>query len=309
MPDSSPMVTIWCPTYNHERFISKAIDSFLMQRTNFNYEIVVHDDASNDKTPAIVKEYADKYQQLIKPIFQSQNKLSNEPDFLHRKMIEVSRGKYIALCEGDDYWTDETKLQRQVDYLEKNPQVSIILHNGIIIENDMIVREMYNNAFRIYNTKDVIRKRVLAPTASYCLRNQVQVPNWIGEVYGKDSALLFILSHLGQIHYWPEVMCAYRRNPNSMEGKYNRMPLEKAMRDINEYKVYLNLVSDVDKLVILRKIIWCFFYRIVKGIRMGRIKSIPLDSFYLLKYSFEFLRKKLSSASKESSSTKLDYKL
>jgi len=121
-----PLVTIICTTFNHEGFISEALEGFLIQKTTFPFEIIVHDDASTDNTQNIIKDFVEKYPLIVKPILQKKNQYSNKDvniwsDFTFPKAL----GKYIALCEGDDYWIDELKLQKQVDFLENNKEYVI----------------------------------------------------------------------------------------------------------------------------------------------------------------------------------------
>lgn len=129
------VVSVHCLTYNHEKFIAEAIESFLMQKTNFKFEILIHDDASTDRTPEIIKEYELKYPGLIKPIFQTENQYSKRKSFntLNLNNLIRAKGKYIAVCEGDDYWIDPYKLQKQVDMMEKNPNCSLCVHGGYIV--------------------------------------------------------------------------------------------------------------------------------------------------------------------------------
>ena len=118
------MVSIICLTYNHEAFIRHALDGFLAQQTDFAYEVIVHDDASTDGTQAVLHEYAERYPDVIKPILQEENQLSKRVRIVPDIMMPVCRGKYLAFCEGDDQWTDPQKLQRQVDAMEANPEVT-----------------------------------------------------------------------------------------------------------------------------------------------------------------------------------------
>ena len=120
------MVTIQCLTYNHESYIRQCLDGFVMQKTNFNFEAIVHDDASTDGTALIIKEYAEKYPDIIKPIYETENQYSKKDGSLNRIMMEHTLGKYVAICEGDDYWIDSEKLQKQVDYMEKHPECGLI---------------------------------------------------------------------------------------------------------------------------------------------------------------------------------------
>lgn len=123
--DATVMVTIRCMTYNHEPYIRQCLEGFVMQQTNFHFEAIVHDDASTDGTAAIIREYAEKYPDIIKPIYETENQYSKHDGSLDRIMDAHMRGKYIALCEGDDYWTDPLKLQKQVDLLEQYPECSM----------------------------------------------------------------------------------------------------------------------------------------------------------------------------------------
>ncbi len=127
---TEPLVSICCVTFNHEPYIRKCLDGFLMQKTTFPIEILIHDDASTDKTADIIREYEAKYPDLIFPIYETENKYSHgfetRMDFFN---YNRARGKYIAYCEGDDYWTDPLKLQKQVDFLESHPDYSLCLHN------------------------------------------------------------------------------------------------------------------------------------------------------------------------------------
>lgn len=118
----APAVTIKCTTYNHANYISQALDSFLMQKTTFPFEIVVHDDCSTDRTSAIIKEYEKKFPTIIRPIYEEVNQYSlpNGKINILRKMTQKARGKYIAMCEGDDYWISDHKLQIQYDALESS---------------------------------------------------------------------------------------------------------------------------------------------------------------------------------------------
>lgn len=124
------LVTIICTAYNHEKYISDAIDGFLMQKTNFDYEVLVHDDASTDRTAEIIRKYAEEYPQIIIPILQEKNQVSQGVQIYKEYLYPRGKGKYFAICEGDDYWTDETKLQKQIDFLEIHQDYSMCCHNS-----------------------------------------------------------------------------------------------------------------------------------------------------------------------------------
>jgi len=120
---SDIMVSIVCDAYKHEKYIADALESFLMQKTNFPFEILVHDDASTDRTAEIIREYEKQYPDLIKPIYETENQYSKQDGSLARIQFGRVKGKYTAICEGDDYWTDPLKLQKQFDAMEKIPRL------------------------------------------------------------------------------------------------------------------------------------------------------------------------------------------
>ena len=152
-------VSIICNTYNHENYIRDAIESFLMQKTNFKFEVLIHDDASTDKTPEIIREYETKYPEIIKPVYQKENQYSQGIRYASLYQYPRVKGKYIAFCEGDDYWTDSYKLQKQYDALEKNPQVDICAHTADVVEAETkkkISQIKSSNEDKIFTTEEVI---------------------------------------------------------------------------------------------------------------------------------------------------------
>lgn len=130
------LVSINCLVYNHEKYIRKCLDGLVMQKTKFKYEILIHDDASTDNSANIIREYEEKYPELIKPIFQTENQYSKGISINRNYQYPRAKGKYIAYCEGDDFWTDENKLQKQFDALETNPNCGICVHNVCCINED-----------------------------------------------------------------------------------------------------------------------------------------------------------------------------
>lgn len=125
MNKNNVLVSVCCITYNHEKYIRDALESFVNQKTSFSYEVIVHDDASTDSTAKIIQEYEKKYPEIIKPIYQKENQHSKNIRVTARFVYPQVKGKYMAFCEGDDFWTDPEKLQRQVEVLEKNRNCAI----------------------------------------------------------------------------------------------------------------------------------------------------------------------------------------
>jgi glycosyltransferase involved in cell wall biosynthesis len=166
----TPLVSICCITYNHESFIRDAIEGFLMQKTEFLIEIVIHDDASTDNTAEIIKEYAEKYPSLFVPIYQYRNQFSQGIKPLPNFVFPAARGKYIALCDGDDYWTDPFKLQKQVDFLESNPEVGLVFTKAKEMKKDSVVTKLTGGKVETFN--DLLVANPI-PTLTTCLRNSI----------------------------------------------------------------------------------------------------------------------------------------
>lgn len=127
------MVSVWCLAYNHEKYIRDCLEGFVNQKTNFKFEVIVHDDASTDGTPKIIEEYAKKYPSIIKPIYQKENQYSKGINIIKEYIKPKLTGKYVAVCEGDDFWCDRTKLQTQVDLMEQHLEYVACVHQTKII--------------------------------------------------------------------------------------------------------------------------------------------------------------------------------
>jgi len=175
-------VSVVVITYNQENLIEKALQSILSQKTNFDFEIIINDDASTDTTSNIIKEFELKYPKMLKPIYQKQNQYSKNINPWFDITFPLIKSKYIAVCEGDDYWTDENKLQQQFDFLESNLEYSCVFHDSIIVdENNNYISDF--NQYKPQNPipeKDIIRKGGnLAFTASMFFRNYGQYPEFL----------------------------------------------------------------------------------------------------------------------------------
>lgn len=217
------MVSIHCITYNHEPYIRQCLEGFVMQKTNFRFEAIVHDDASTDRTADIIREYAAKYPNIIKPIYETENQYSKRDGSLRRIMDAACTGKYIALCEGDDYWIDPLKLQKQVDFLEANPEYSMCFHNAVIFyQDDKKTPKIFNNIVCEcdINLEQLINKWIV-PTASIIYRKDIlPIPEWANQIYSGDMTLALVAYAKGKIRAFPAIMSFYRKNVGSMSSKY-----------------------------------------------------------------------------------------
>ena len=131
-----PLVTVVCNTYNHEKYIGRALRGFLKQKTNFPFEVVVQDDASTDHTAQIIRKYEKKYPHIIRPIYELENLFSKQDGSWRRSLLSHLKGKYLAICEGDDYWTDPRKLQDQVEVMEAHPEYTICFNRVQFVNED-----------------------------------------------------------------------------------------------------------------------------------------------------------------------------
>ncbi|MBQ2857748.1 MAG: glycosyltransferase [Bacteroidaceae bacterium] len=182
MDKNNIIVSIICLAYNHEKYIRQCLEGFIMQKTNFTYEVIIHDDASTDKTATIIKEYESKFPNIIKPIYQKENQYSKGIKIGDTFLYPKARGKYIAECEGDDYWIDPLKLQKQVDFLEENPNYTMCCSDAIIKttesildwsrypqNQDVLIEDIIINGGWFIQTASLIyRKNILDKYPDYC---------------------------------------------------------------------------------------------------------------------------------------------
>tara|TARA_R110000772_G_scaffold107988_8_gene210750 strand:- start:16244 stop:17182 length:939 start_codon:yes stop_codon:yes gene_type:complete len=211
----NPAVSICCIAYNHESYIEDAFEGFLIQETNFPFEIIVHDDASTDKTADIIREYADAYPNIIKPIIQEINQYSIGQSQPIMNAVRLSRGKYVAVCEADDYWLDPNKIQIQHDYLEKNPSIIISGHDAKIVnEKNEVVSEskLHDSMKRDFSPEDLVAGKCSVLTLNWFHRNidVYSLPEQ-RHVLNMDNFVLSLLGHHGGSHYHRDIASsAYR---------------------------------------------------------------------------------------------------
>ncbi|MBD3166330.1 glycosyltransferase [bacterium] len=229
---TAPLVSICCITYNHEPYIEDALEGFLIQRTDFPFEILIHDDASTDRTADIVREYKSEYPTIIKTLCQTENQYSRgeKPNLI---AMQMASGKYLAICEGDDYWTDPQKLQIQVSFLENNPGFVLSGHDAFDIDehgnriSDSVLSATYK---RDASSEDLIYGRARFATMTMVYRN-VLAAEAIPErrmIVSGDLFATSLLGNYGKGKYHHEIApAAYRRHSG---GIWSMQP-EKIKRD------------------------------------------------------------------------------
>jgi glycosyltransferase involved in cell wall biosynthesis len=214
------LVTVCCATYNHEDYVREAIESFLAQETEFPFEIIIHDDASTDGTAAIVLEYAERYPRLIRTIIQNENQYSKAGLISPRFVFPEAQGKYLALCEGDDYWTDPGKLQKQVTFLENNPDYVITYSDCQPFDENGIIDHDYRGARRDLTATELKRATPIF-TLTSCFRNVIgKVPLDVMSARYGDMVIWSLLGHHGKGKYLADVMpSAYRVHDRGLHSR------------------------------------------------------------------------------------------
>ena len=292
------MVTIHCLVYNHEPYLRKCLDGFVMQNTNFRFEAIVHDDASTDGSAIIIREYAEKYPNIIKPIFEKENQYSKHDGSIGRIMKENTKySKYVAWCEGDDFWIDPLKLQKQVDVMEANPDVSFV-HTGFNVvdaEGSVIIDEKFeilkmrsHSGIALF---DLLVNMNKIMTLTFMARQDVNscCPN---NYY--DYGLFLVAARMGKCIYLPDIMSSYRINPYSIMRTASKSLIIPRYNII--YEQINSLVNDDGKTadcikshslfktvigyIICRNI---FFNPVNRFLFLRLAFSSPLNFFYVIK--------------------------
>ncbi len=242
------LVIIKCLVYNHEPYLRQCLDGFVMQKTNFPFYAVVHDDASTDNSAAIIREYAEKYPDIIHPIYEMENQYSKKDGSLGRIMNEACTGaKYIAICEGDDYWTDPLKLQKQVDFLEANPDYSMCFHNVDVLSDREKERDMYEHIHEGDYTGIEIFKKWTIPTCSVVYRNIYTTPSSSkGKIVFGDIFLFLNMSSFGKLYCINQKMGVYRRIASGIS--YSIL-LNTALRLVKQYEYFTEYFADAVEIV------------------------------------------------------------
>lgn len=208
---NTPVVSVLCATFNHSSYIRDAIEGFLAQETDFPFEVIIHDDASTDDTAEIVKDYASRFSKIIKPVYQSENQYSKGQRIIGI-MLQKAIGKYIAVCEGDDYWRDNRKLQKQVFFLENNPGYCITYHDVISVDKDKKHLSIdFGGSRRDLSCAELINATPIH-TLTVVFRNVIAYPpaEWRLAYYG-DLFLWSLLGKYGKGKYMDNVSPAFYR--------------------------------------------------------------------------------------------------
>ncbi len=223
--NNKPLVSINCLVYNHEPYLRDCFEGFVKQQTTFPFEILVHDDASTDHSADIIREYTEKYPDLFKPIYQTENQYSKGVKISFEYQYPRAQGKYIALCEGDDYWIDPHKLQMQVDFLESHPEYSMCFHAAILKQENRILSfaEASFVEDKDYTADDVMANWIV-PTASLVYKKQIlNYPiNGESRLVAGDIATVMRCLAVGKIRGFSNKMSVYRISKQGVSSYRHR---------------------------------------------------------------------------------------
>lgn len=223
--ESTPVLTIFSWVFNHEKYIRESIDSILSQKTNFKVEIILHDDASNDGTKEIIIDYEKKHPWLFNNILQKKNQYSQGKS-LTNPLFEKSKGKYIALMHGDDYWIDDLKLQKQYDFMIKHNECSFMFTNAYLKSNNKLtpIKTKFKNT-KIIKFDDYLRNYSPTPTSSIILKkmssfdNEINL-NLINKFDKGDYVIRMLYGFCGDFGFISDYTCVYNKDSGGLSNSF-----------------------------------------------------------------------------------------
>lgn len=256
----TPLVSIICESYNHERFLRKCLDGFVMQKTTFSFEILIHDDASTDNSQAIIKDYCEKYPHLFKPILQTENQYSKGISIWHTIQLPRAKGKYIAFCEGDDYWTDPYKLEKQIVFLEEHPDyvLSHTSYNCYNVSKNLMYTDVATEAKNLTMMEDfesnrvLIDYKILTLTVVCRLDTCLQVLREDSDIFLTkrflmgDTQLWYGIAKKGKVHYLNDRTAVYREVSGSATKLKNPVKAYRFYLSSWELRMYLAIRDNLD---------------------------------------------------------------
>lgn len=245
--DKTIDVSVYCLAYNHEKYIRKCLDGFVMQK-GVRFEAIVHDDASMDNTAEIIREYAQKYPDIIKPICQKENQYSKGINIRDTYILPAASGKYLAICEGDDYWTDPYKLSKQFDYMEKHPQCGICVHEAVKHNcstgaDSLVTGE---DCERDYSVDEIIIAGggIFATNSAMVKMDDIrELPECFQAKGFGDYQLFMYGAIMGTCHYLPDSMSVYNCGT---EGSWTMRVQKKREKRIDTYREMVRMLCAVD---------------------------------------------------------------
>lgn len=299
------LVSICSTTYNREKYIAEAIESWLRQKVNFNFEIIISDDCSTDTTIQIIESYILKYPDIQFQLLKAEKNIGYNLNSV--KAYKAARGKYIAQCDGDDYWIDENKLQKQVDFLEAHPNFVMCFTNTLIVNDETGESRVAKlNIWDECSTNEIISQHnsieaqkigeinTLGHMSSVVFKNNVltEFPDWYATTYNNDDTLFVMLSKYGKAKFINENCTVYRVNSEGVST--SNFSFEKDIKGrikyYNELKSFLdyNFNKEINHLLAL------YYFKLTKlYFRNKNIFKALCSIYFILYFDFKVVFTKL----------------
>lgn len=248
MDKDDVMVSVVCATYNHAKYIRDALESFLNQKTTFLYEILINDDASTDGTSDIIREYENRYPNIVKPVYQIENQYSKGIGIARDLLIPRVKGRYVAFCEGDDFWIDDRKLQKQFDYMENHRECSFCTHNAVEVnKNGEYIKDyITSEESKIIDTCEVILKGGgFCATSSIFTRTDIvqKIPRFL-QYRAYDYTWQIHFASQGETFCFCDKMSAYRVET---EGSWTERMKNDSQKMISHIERTINVLRFFDE--------------------------------------------------------------
>lgn len=273
------LVAIRCLVFNHEPYLRDCLNGFVMQKTNFRFVVIVHDDCSTDSSAAIIREYAEKYPDIIRPIYEVENQYSKHDGSLARVMkeaVDATSARYVAVCEGDDYWTDPYKLQKQVDYMEAHPECALCFHPVMV--HDQRTGEDYPNRLEqvpaITKINDLAKRGNYIHTPSVMYRYNPEANHTmeqLGRIGVGDYLQHLLYAQYGNICKLPDYMAVYRQGVGVWSG--NKVPFMTDVQWLIAIAKVFALIDDAETKKLLDEQIQTYADSILGGIESAQIDA------------------------------------
>lgn len=289
----APVVSVCCLVYNHEPYLRECFEGFVMQKTTFPIEILVHDDASTDYSADIIREYTAKYPDIFKPIYQTENQYSKGVD-VYSINANRAKGKYIAVCEGDDYWTDSMKLQKQVEFLEENEDVGLVATDYSICEGFKLTDKVFSCDLDEISFDDFLFYNRIG-TLTVCYRKKV-VADYVlpyKNLRMGDYPLWLYISSKSKIRYIHCNTACYRILNNSVSHPID--PIKKWLFEFDLIRIKDYYAAKNDRMVNVKDFIAGMIQRKIDECYTWQLNNLPLDdlSFYAKRYSCYNIRNRI----------------
>lgn len=298
----NPLVSVFVPTFNQERYITQCLDSILTQKTNFTFEIILGEDDSSDRTRQISIEYAEKHQDKIRLFLRDRKDVifingNATGRFNVLASYRAVRGKYIALCDGDDYWTDPYKLQRQFDFLEKNQIASGCFTDSYMLRDEHLEKIIIKEKKEFYDTIDLIIREWFIMTCTLMIRKTVteKIPEWFNTITNGDYALTLLSSLQGPLGFISSYTGVYRKHTSGISNEFYSWKiiyrnLTKIYKNFNHHTngrfqkpIKTRLRKIVDKIIVESrqqyKLFSFFYFSFIRIIKFGIISKKDLKIF------------------------------